>query len=136
MANATAEQLNAILAHIWSLVRLLRKLESRTEHPGTKEALKRVRMDCSAHCASLSGLIRNFGTGPVDKPGELARKIESMDDERELWELLDAGLDEGCTQIQSTISGLGEESHRKELTSVEHNLRENRQWLQRLAPRS
>ena len=136
MAHESAERLNAVLADVWSLVRLLRELESKVEHPGTKEALKRVRVDFSAHCASLSGLIRNFGAGPVDKPGELARKIESIESESELWRLLDAGLDEGCTQIQSTISGLGEESHRKELTSVEHNLRENRQWLQRLAPRS
>ena len=135
MGNATAEQLNAILADVWSLVRLLRKLESKTEHPGTKEALKRVRVDFSAHCASLSGLIRNFGAGPVDKPGELARKIGSMDDEPELWELLTRTISSAHERLGSLQPPLENGPLRDHVKAIAHNLSENLLWIERIVPR-
>lgn len=136
MGNATAEQLNAILADVWSLVRLLRKLESMTEHPGTKEALKRVRMDFSAHCASLSGLIRRFGTGPVDKPGELARRIESVGDERDLWELLTRTISSAHHRLGDLQPPMEKGPLRDHVTAIAHNLSENRLWIERLVPRA
>src|ERR1043166_1399117 len=133
MAELPVVQLNAILADVWSLVRLMRKLGTKVEHPGAQEALKRVRMDCSAHCATLSGIIRSLGAGPVDQPGSLAKQVEAIEEEPQLWSLLDNSCNDIDRRIPNILPSFETDAHRDALTAIQQNLQENRLWLKRVA---
>lgn len=135
MSESHAEVIHAVLAELWSLVRLLRKLGGLVEHPGTQEALKRVRMDLSGHCAALSALVRELGSRPIDSPSETARQIESTQQERDLWSLLDKGLEGICSRLHSVSFLLTSPHHRQHVGAIESSLHENRRWLGQIRPR-
>lgn len=132
---SSATELNTILAEVWSLVRLLRKLEHVTVHPGTSEALKRVRRDVSAHCATLSGIVRALGEGPVDRPSATAAQLGAATDESALWSLWERTIPELTARLDAARAALTDDAQRSALAAIAGNLGENRLWLDRLRPR-
>jgi len=119
---------------MWSLVRLLRKLEAAMEHPGASEALKRVRFDATAHCAALSQLVRNRGAGPVDKPGPLSQRSDAAQTTAELWRLLQGAFEDLKTRAGELAQGAQSPAERDVLAGIAKNLDENQRWLAALMP--
>ena len=90
-------------------------------------------MDCSAHCATLSQIIRGLGAGPVDQPGSLAKQIEAIAEEPQLWSLLDCSLKDTGQRIANILPSPEMDANRGALTAIQQNLQENRLWLKRVA---
>jgi bacterioferritin (cytochrome b1) len=122
-------KLNEILADEWACVRALRRAESLSDEPGTREVIKRVRKDCSVSCVSLANIVRGLGGGPTDTPS--ARFSLKLTDESlaDCLDLVQSAQEHIVAAVDALIDGLELKSCREALLLVRKLHTENIRWL-------